>query len=270
MKVDPDRNRGRAERQSPARFPSLNQRSPQTGADKMKSEWFALAFVTIGSTAVAASADPDKQIMDVSMVTMIKVTGDASSINLTTTETSPYAATIDGRRTGWFARWYSSWFFDDCRTSSRMRIDGATLVVDVAASSWLDVSDCTAEIKANVRKETAVSIQQAASQVKLAGDFSSIALDNKAADITLDGHAGSIMIAGDAIKAHLAFDKVQQNEIVELNAKALDVYLGFGKDTPISYSIEATASMVDSALANEPNAKPAISITGEFVRATIR
>ena len=64
--------------------------------------------------------------------------------------------------------------------------------IDVAPTSWLDPSDCTVEITANIQPESSVSIDQAALQANMAGSFSTIAVTSKAADVSLDGHASSV------------------------------------------------------------------------------
>ncbi|WP_157961416.1 hypothetical protein [Microvirga flavescens] len=221
------------------------------------------------ASSTPAKAGTIRQPIDLSNVSAVAITGNASSIRLTTDE-GPYQATLAGRHSGWFARWSSSWFPNECRTSSRMWVDGSTLFVEADSSQWLDTSDCVVEIKANVRKETAVSIEQAASQARLSGDFSSIALDNKAADISFDGHARNVSVRGGAIKARFSFDEIRQNETITVDAYALDVLLGFGRTTPISYTVEAKASLVDSSLANSPGAKPSVSIKSDYARVRIR
>ncbi|NDV87716.1 hypothetical protein GTW51_13500 [Aurantimonas aggregata] len=226
--------------------------------------------VLLAATPFALAGDDGRQSLDVSSVTAIAVTGDASVIDLKTAPDGPFVATLAGRRTGWFARWYSSWSTADCRPSSRMRLDGTTLVVDVTSSSWFDLSDCTVELIATVRPQASVSVAQAASQVKLTGDFSTVTLDNEAADFALDGHAAEIALKSKALRSHLTFDKTRQSETVSIDAEALDVDLAFVAGTAISYTVTAAASMVDSALANTPGAKPAIDIRGQFVRASIR
>lgn len=236
----------------------------------MKTGLLALTFLSGIYLVSNGGADMHAKTLDTSNVTAVVVTGEASSVNVTTTEGAAYEASLTSRRSGWFFNWYSSWYSYDCQSYSKLHVEGSTLFAEVAPSSWIGISDCTVEIAANVRKESAISITQMASQARLTGDFSTIILAAKAADISLDGHVTDMHVQGDAIRAHIAFDKVRQTETVAIKAKALDAYLGFGKGTPISYTVVAKASWVDSSLPNTPGAKPAIDITGEFVRATIR
>ncbi|UDF29607.1 UNVERIFIED_ORG: hypothetical protein LHK14_19165 [Roseateles sp. XES5] len=235
----------------------------------MKARIVALFFFAAPFCAVAE--EPVQPIdLNLSSVTAVTITGEASSIALTTTEDEPYQATLGGVRSGWFAKWYSSWFYTDCRTSSRMRIENTTLHVDAGSVSWLEPSDCKVEFKANVRKGTSISIEQAASQVSLAGDFSMVSLDNKAADVTLNGYAESIELRGDAIRSHLTYRQTRNSETIEITGRALDTYLGFVSGTQISYKVDAVAAMVDSSLPNTTDAKPSVTIKGQYVRATIR
>ena len=175
-----------------------------------------------------------------------------------------------GAGTGWFARWYSSWSPVDCRPSGRMRLDGSILSVDATAPSWFDLGDCMVELTATVRPQVSVRIAQAASQVKLTGDFLAVTLDNEAADVALDGHATRVALKTKALRSQLSFARTERNESVSIDAQALDAVLAFAAGTAISYSVESAASTVDSALANTPGAKPAIAIRAQFVRASIR
>jgi len=115
-----------------------------------------------------------------------------------------------------------------------------------------------------------VSIDQAALQANMAGNFSAIAITSKAADVSLVGHASTIELKGDALKANLAFISVRQDENIGITGKALDATLSFAQGVAISYSVTATASFVDSTLSNTVGAKPSVVIKGDFVRATIR
>ncbi len=236
----------------------------------MKARLLALMLLTIPLFAMADEPAQPTQSLDVSSVIAIRIVGEASAISLTTSEGGPFVATLSGKRTGWFANWYSSWFYNDCHTSSRMGIEGTTLTVEARPSSWLEPSDCKVELKANVAKGVSVSIEQAASQVWLVGDFSALSLDNKAADFTLDGHAMSVRLNSDALRSHLAFERTEGNETIAIVAHSLDTSFGFTPGTQISYDVDANAAMVDSALPNTTGAKPSIAIKGEYVRAAIR
>lgn len=226
----------------------------------------AIAIV-VASLAATPTAPT---ILETVSVTAVAITGEASSIVLSTRTDRPYRATIDGRRRGWFASWYSSWFFEDCSGTAAMRIDGTTLRVDVSDGGWFDTSDCAVEVEANVPAGAVVSVEQSAFVANLSGRFGGIALAGKAIDAAIEGAARDIDIDGDAVRARIAFDTANGAETVSIDADALDADLSFGEGAAISYRVEATTALVDSALANTPGAKPAVSIKGKFVRATIR
>ena len=115
-----------------------------------------------------------------------------------------------------------------------------------------------------------MSIEQKALKAKLTGNFSSVEIKSDAADIDFVGHAKDVDIRGKATRANLVFDAIRQDETIAISSKMLDVYLGFGSGTAISYLIDAKASFVDSALPSTPGAKPSVVIKGDFVRSTIR
>lgn len=210
------------------------------------------------------------QPLDTSAVTEVAITGEAASVRLSTDPGSPYRASAGSVRTGWFAKWYSSWLANDCAASTRMRIDGPVLRVETAPASWLDPSDCSVRVDINMPAGGSVSIEQQAFMAKLTGLFERIAVAGRAADFTMEGRAGTVTIDGDAVRAHIAFSGTRRDETIAIRADALDAYLEFGKDVPIGYSVEATASLVDSAIPNTPGTGPQVSLAGKFVRATIR
>jgi hypothetical protein len=225
------------------------------------------ASILLMSALPASAESGDEQRLDLTGITAISITGDASSIVLTTAD-APFEATLGGRRSGWFANWYSAFFASDCRSAGRMRVEGGTLHVDVGAP-WPDPSDCVVALKANLPRASTVTIEQAAAQVSLDGDFSAVSLDSKAADISFRGHASSLLVKGDALRSNLTFDKVDNTETIALDARALDLTLSFVAGTKVSYTVEAGAALVDSALPNTLGAKPAIDIKASFLRARI-
>ncbi|QND68146.1 hypothetical protein HB777_32180 [Mesorhizobium loti] len=230
-----------------------------------------LALLPFAGVALASPGTGDAaKTLDLAGVTAVVITGEASSVRLTTSATAPYQATINSRREGWFAGWYSSWFVNDCRTASDMKREASALRIDVAPSAWLDPSDCRVEINANIPPESSVSIDQAALRAKMIGNFSAITITGKAADVSLDGHASTVDLKGEALKVYLAFANVRQDENIAIAGRALDATLAFGQQVPISYSVTASASFVDSSLPNTARAKPSVVIKGDFVRATIR
>lgn len=230
-----------------------------------------LALLSFASAALASPASGDAgKTLDLAGVSAVVISGEASSVRLTTSASAPYQATIGSRREGWFARWYSSWFANDCSLANDMKLEASTLRIDVAPSSWLDPSDCRVEISANIQPESSVSIDQAALQASMVGSFSTIAINSKAADVSLDGHASTVELKGDALRANLAFGSVRQDENIAITGKALDATLSFGQGVAVSYSVAATASFVDSTITNTAGAKPSVVIKGDFVRAIIR
>lgn len=230
-----------------------------------------LGLLSFGSVVLASPERGDAgKTLDLAGVSAVVISGEASSVRLTTSASAPYQATIGSRREGWFARWYSSWFANDCSLANDMKLEASTLRIDVAPSSWLDPSDCRVEISANIQPESSVSIDQAALQASMVGSFSTIAINSKAADVSLDGHASTVELKGDALRANLAFGSVRQDENIAITGKALDATLSFGQGVAVSYSVAATASFVDSTITNTAGAKPSVVIKGDFVRAIIR
>lgn len=229
----------------------------------MKTSFAALLLATCAMPAVAA--DPER--LDLMGVTAVSITGDAGAIKLTTSDDAPYEATLGAQPAGWFARWYRSWFAGACSSAGHMRIDNGTLHVD--DSSWMDTSDCVAELNANLPKSSSVIIAQAAAQISLEGDFSTVSLDSKAADFTLRGHADALKLKGDALRSDVTFEEVRNNETITIAAPLLDTRLSFVPGTTVSYNVAAGAALVDSSLANTAGAKPAIDIKASYVRARI-
>ncbi len=227
-----------------------------------------LFFMTLLSSF--ADVKPIGEAFDISSIRTIVITGDASSIKITTKSDEPYRATTSGRRSGWFSSWYSSWFFNVCKDESSVQIDGATLTIDVAMSAWSDIADCSPEVSANVPPGSAVRIEQQAFMAKLKGDFASLGTSGNAADITLDGHASTVDISGAAVRANLTYDAVRRDEKIEIAAQSLDADLGFGKDVPVDYTVTAKASYIDSLVPSVPGARPLVNIRGDYVRARIR
>ncbi|KQT64362.1 MULTISPECIES: hypothetical protein [unclassified Aureimonas] len=236
----------------------------------MKARLLAAMLVAIPLFAMADEPAQPTTSLDVSGVTAIRIVGEASSIDLTTIEGEPLIATLGGQRIGWFAHWYSNWFYNDCRTSSRMAIAGTLLTVEAGPSSWLEPSDCRVELKANMKGGVSVAVEQAASQARLTGEFSTISLVAKAADFTLGGHAASVRLRSDALRSHLTFARTEGNETIAIAAHSLNTSLAFPPGTRISYEASAATAMVDSSLPNTVGAKPSIVIEGQYVRAAIR
>ncbi|OCJ13951.1 hypothetical protein A6U87_26960 [Rhizobium sp. AC44/96] len=223
-------------------------------------------------TLVSAFADGWKtgEVLDVSAIRSVVISGDASSIKISTKPEEPYRAETRGRRDGWFSRWYSSWFFNGCQDQSRMQIEGTKLRIAVASSKWFDLSDCSPEVLANIPPGGAVRVDQQAVMARFDGDFASLGLAAKAADITLQGHVSSVSIDSAAVRAHLVYDRLTADETVAVIAYSIDSYFDFGKDVPVDYTVTAKASLIDSARPSVAGAKPVVTIKAEYARTTIR
>jgi len=236
----------------------------------MTARWIALVLLAAPLPAAADDAAPTPQHLDLSEVTAIRITGDASAINVTAADDQPYEAALGGERTGWFAKWYSSWFDHACPTASHMRIDRGTLYVDAQPASWLEPESCRVRFTANVRKDSAIAIEQKASEVKLTGDYSAVSFDGGATDFAITGHADTLALNASQMRTTLSFDRTEGRETIALAAQSQDVHLTFAAGTRIDYAVDATAALVDSALPKTPGARPDITVKGQFVRVTIR
>ncbi|HBF31144.1 hypothetical protein [Rhizobium sp.] len=209
--------------------------------------------------------------IDLSAVSKIRVNGAASMVTISTQKDKPFTGQMIGRRDGWGALWHSGWSARDCPQSGTMQVDGDTLVVETSGlSKFFDWSDCTLELSANVRPGSAVLIRQQAARMTLSGDYSTVQVNADAGDFALDGHADTLDISGAALRARAVFETVLNTETINLSGKMMDATLRFMSPTAVSYLVEATASYIDSSLPNTPGAKPAITIRGEMVRATIK
>ena len=226
-----------------------------------------LLLTTLGP--VAARAEPSKPL-DMANIKTVAITGEASRVELTTTDTQPYAASISGNQSGWFSNWYSSWFSNACETDTTTEVKDQTLLIHVAESPLISLSDCEVRINVNLPKNSDINIQQQALYAKLSGDYRGITISSNAADFSLDGYASSLDIKGDAVRSDMRFERTNHSETIRLDSHALDASFSFVKDTSISYLIDAKASFIDSKRESTPGAKPSIEIRSEYVRATIR
>ncbi|MDQ0454342.1 hypothetical protein [Rhizobium paknamense] len=222
------------------------------------------------AVAFRSSAMPLGGAVDLSGITGIRVTGQASRISLTTRADAPLTAQLSERREGWGSIWRSAWTGETCAAGVGMRREGGDLVVEMGDHSRLfDWSDCTLELTANLAPEAAVAIHQQAAEVALAGDFSTADIQANAGDVTVNGHVSHLSLSGAALRAAASFATIRHDETIALAGKMMDVTLRFLTPTPISYAVATTASFIDSRLPNTPGAKPAITIKGEMVRARI-
>lgn len=221
-------------------------------------------------TPGAAEAEQVKPPLDIGAINSVAITGEASRIVFTAGDGAPYQARITATRSGWFSGWYSSWFADQCATRTTMEVRERTLHIHVVNAPLLSLSDCEVLIRASLPADSDVSIEQAALQARLTGDYGVVHIKGHAADFALDGHAASLDISGDAVRSDLRFARVSSSETIRLDSRALDASFSFGKDVPISYAVDAKASLVDSKRDSTPGAKPAISIKSDYARVTIR
>lgn len=218
-------------------------------------------------TSEARASDP----VDLAAVNRIEVRGAASRISVNTDGAAPFEARLVGTRSGWGALWRSSWFDDGCAMTGSMRVERGSLIVDTGDAPYdFDWDDCRLELKANLRPDAAVLIDQRASAIKLAGDFSVLDIKSDAGDVDVEGHADAISLSGAALRARIAFDEVRKSETIRLMGKMMDATLIFPAGSVISYAVESIASYIDSALPNTSGAKPEILIRGDMVRTTIR
>jgi hypothetical protein len=224
----------------------------------------------LAALACGGAAWPEERSLDLAGITLVDISGAASTIRLETSQSGPQQATVGNRWDGWFSGWYSSWFFDDCGAMTRMRIEGSRLMIEAPPASWFDRSDCTADIRATLPPGTAVSIAQSATQARLSGDFSAVTIESKAADIDLRGHADDVSVRGDALRVNLVYDRTDKDEVVRLDGRLIEADLDFGGVPAIDYAVEAKASWVTHTPELVPGARPLLRIKGDLVHATVR
>jgi hypothetical protein len=230
--------------------------------------FFPLVILSFVSASTGYSADGDQ--LDLSGVTMIRISGDESAIAVTTSSSEPYRATLGGTRRGWFSGWSSSWFGDYCPVGGTMHVDKDTVYIEAATSSRFGFSNCTPRIDLNVASGADISIDQPAAKIRLDGHFSTITLTTHAADFSLDGHADNVDLTANAMRSNLAYDSVEKTESIKIDANSLDATIDFGGRTPLDYRVDGKAVLVDSKEPSVAGAKPEIRIRGDFVRATLR
>jgi hypothetical protein len=257
MRVDLKRDPGRGYRAFPVFGGShLDRENP------MKRLCMILLPLLAGPTLAATP-----QSLETADITLLAVAGQASMIEVTSDPTRPYRAALSARRSGWFSRWSSIWFYNECRNHSSLRLEKAVLTVDIQESSGFGSDDCMVELKANLPPSTDVTIIQKAAQVVLTGRYGNVSLDLTAGDVTLRGDAKTLSVAGEAVRANLSVTAVEK---VAVDVTMLDLYLGFAPGTAISYRVDAVASLVDSALPDTPGAKPSVLVRTRHGRVTIR
>lgn len=267
IEIDPDHDPGRID--LPV-FEICFQATQGRLEQKMKQVYFGLIVLVIAGTAAGHATESSDAPLDTSGVTAVAISGEASSVVITTAADAPYRATIQRHRTGWFGSWSSAWVFDDCTASSRMWIDGTLLHIDVGPPRWFAISDCRYDINLNLRQQAAVAIRHQALKADLSGEFSAVTIDAKAADVSVSGHAATLLLRGDALRVGLVFKGSDQNEAVTIDTRMLQADMDFSAAPALAYVVTAKASFVDSLRKSAFGAKPSLAITGDFVHATIR
>ncbi|MGF0536836.1 hypothetical protein ACQQ2Q_02500 [Agrobacterium sp. ES01] len=225
-------------------------------------------IVTDAAVGLISRSEAIAGPLDLTQVSSVDVTGKASHIIITADPDAPQTALLQGRRDGWSAVWRSGWFFSDtCTPDASMRTDGNRLIVDMGRSPRLfDWSDCQPTLTANIKPDSAISVDQAASRTELEGDFSTVNVASDAGDVVFDGHATGLSLSGAALRARIIYRHVANDETIQLFGKMMDASLRFVQPTEISYLVEAVASLVDSDLPNTPGAKPAVTVRGDMLR----
>jgi hypothetical protein len=227
------------------------------------------AALIIASYAASSSAT-EGPTLDLTGIRNVKITGEASWINITTDSARPLIAQLGAVRHRTLFHWTSGWFGNDCTVASRMHVEDGTLFVDAVDSSWFGFSDCAPTIALNLEEGASLSIQQHAADVRINGQLSDVSFNGHAADIKFDGHARTVALSADAMKATLTFDQPEKTESVELTSDALDATVELGPGVPVDYRIDAKASMVDTQKVSTPGALPRVRVTGKFVRFSLR
>jgi hypothetical protein len=236
----------------------------------MKQRLIGLILLATFYASVGHATEGQDLDLDISGITAVAIGGEASSVMITTAPDAPYRGTVRRHRSGWLWEWSSGWAFDDCSGSSHMWIEGTLLRIDVGISRWFGRSDCSYDINLNIKKQTAVAIDQQALQASLSGDFSTLTIAAKAGDIGISGRADTIALRGDALRVNLVLKPMIDNEVVAIDARMLEADLDFSAAPQLAYSITAKASLISSARKSVPGAKPTLTIAGDLVHATIR
>ena len=227
------------------------------------------AALVIASYAAPGSAT-EGPTLDLAGIMTVKIMGDASWIRVTTDSARPLLAQLGATRQAALFHWTSGWFGNDCTVASRMHLEGQTLFIDAADSSWFGFSDCRPTIALNVAEGASLSVEQNAAEIRSYGRFSNVSFKGHAVDFKLDGHAAAVAISADAVQASLKFDRPDKTETVDLTAQALDATVQFGPGVPVDYRIDAKASLVDTQQISTPGALPRVRVTGNYVRFTLR
>lgn len=230
----------------------------------MKTLFLALAVLLVGTALSRA----DDARLDLSHVERVEISGDAASVRLTARPGGPFQARLVERRSGWFTRWYSSWFYNDCRTSSRMWVEGAVLRVEARTPSMFEASDCVVELTADLPPDVSVRIDLAAVQARLDGAFAAFDTQARAGDISVVGTVERVDLRGTALRAQLDLSETAPRA-VNLAVGSLDAEVTLPARATVGWQVDAKAALVDTARANDRDGATQIRVSADFLRLSI-
>ncbi|WP_425105020.1 hypothetical protein [Ancylobacter sp.] len=230
----------------------------------MKTLFLVLAVLLAGGVFARA----DDRRLDLSGIERVEIAGDAALVRLTARPGEGTQARLTERRTGWFARWYSSWFFNDCRTDSRLWVEGTVLHVEAHNPSLLESSDCAVELTASLPPEVSVAITLAAMDARLEGRFAALDTQTRAGDLTLTGAVERIDLRGAALRARLDLSDAPRR--VNLAVGALDADITLPAQASVGWQVDAKAALVDTARANDRDGATQLRVSADFLRLAIR
>ncbi|MBX8801802.1 hypothetical protein HBA92_13680 [Ochrobactrum sp. MR28] len=103
-------------------------------------------------------------------VNLVKISGDASLIRLTTQDDQTMQAIMTAKPSGWL----SGWFYNDCKAKGDMVVTGQTLLITSRNSDWYDLSECSTDLQINLPRNASVMIDQPAFKADLQGGNSPV------------------------------------------------------------------------------------------------
>lgn len=231
----------------------------------MKTPFLVLAVLLVG----VALARADAARLDLSGIERVEITGDAAVVRLTARPGETPQARLVERRAGWFAHWYSSWFYNDCRTASRMWVEGAVLHVEAHTPSILESSDCVVELTASLPPEVSVRIDLAAVEAQLDGRFAALDTQTRAGDLGVTGAVERIDLRGTALRARLDLSGAAPRG-VNLAVGSLDAEITLPMHASVGWRVDAKAALVDTARPNDRDGATQILVSADFLRLAIR
>lgn len=230
----------------------------------MKTLFLILAVLLAGGVLARA----DDRRLDLSGIERVEIAGDAAMVRLTARPGVGAQARLTERRIGWFARWYSSWFFNDCRTGSRLWVEGTVLHVEAHSPSLLESSDCAVELIASLPPEVSVEITLAAVDARLEGRFAALDTQTRAGDLTLTGAVERIDLRGAALRARLDLSDAPRR--VNLAVGSLDAEITLPAQASVGWQVDAKAALVDTTRANDRDGATQLRVAADYLRLAIR